>query len=275
MIFQVYTKDQILKDVDDAIKNKRAFSLIRFGDGGLKAMQSLLNNHEDNIEIISNKEGIPVEEFNRIISLWAIYANSADYIDTPTVYFNNRFWKRYKKDHIPINILTENLLKKWNIIYESIKIKTKEKKYCNPEFNWLSILNYPVNLLDILKNRKICFISIYDDIPRLSSKFDVDFHKIVGHYENQFKYSFKETIEFIEENIDNYDLWLNSSGELGRLYSGRIKELGGVVIDMGFVAQYWYNFKRPERFNRYIEPDIQNPLLMKLTRMGKRYKDFI
>jgi hypothetical protein len=124
MIFQIYTKDQILRDVDDAIKNKRSFSLIRFGDGGLKAMQSLLDNNEENIEIISNKEGIPVEEFKEIISLWAIYANSADYIDSPIVYFNNLFWKRYKKDYIPINILTTNLLKRWNIIYKSIKIKT-------------------------------------------------------------------------------------------------------------------------------------------------------
>jgi len=167
------------------------------------------------------------------------------------------------------------LLQDWYNIYKNIKINIYDKKFCNPEFNWLSILNYSLNLIEIMKDLKICFISIYDDIPIISENFDVDFKKIVAHYENQYTNSFAEVINFIEENVDKYDLWLNSSGELGRIYSGRIKELGGRVIDMGFVAQYWFDGSLPARFNKFMIPDKENKLFMQLTELGERYKEYI
>jgi hypothetical protein len=275
-MWNICNKKTIINHLNRTIENKDPFSLIRFGDGGLKMMISYIHNNIENLEIISNKEGIPIEELDNIMVLWAVFANKADYIDTPYVYEHGfKFWKRYKKDFIPINKKTNQLLKDWSILYKKIKIEVKNRLYCNPEFNWISILNYSPNLLDIMKDRKICFISVFENIPNLSSVYDVDFVQIVGHYEDQYKYSFKNVISYIEDNIDKYDLWLNSSGELGRVYSGRIKELGGRVIDMGFVAQYWYNMKRPERFNKFMIPDTNNPLLMKLTQLGEKYKGFI
>jgi len=271
MKYRISKTSEILRHLSKSIEDKSPFSLMRFGDGGLKMMNSIFKNNNKNIKIIGEKEGIPEDKIKDILNLWVKYANDADYIDTPSVYDKKYFWGRYKKEQIPINKGTARLLLKWEAVYNRCGIRTTDRRYCNPEFNWLAILNSNFNLLNLLTNKKICFISIYDNLPRLS-KFDITYKKIVGHYENQFKNSFQSTIEYINENANEYDLWLNSSGELGRVYSGRIKELGGRVLDMGFVAQYWNNFQRPERFNKFIEPDISNSLMMKLTSNGLVYK---
>jgi len=271
MKYKISQVNEILKYLDTTIKNKEPFSLIRFGDGGLKMMNAHTENNNKNISIISKKEGVPSDKFKDVILLWTKYANDADYIDTPMVYDKKYFWGRYKKDNNPINFRTQNLLNNWEKVYNNVDITTINRKYCNPEFNWLVILNDQYNLLNLMKGRKICFISVFNKINRLN-KYNIDFIQVVDHYENQYKNSFPKVMTYIEKNINKYDIWLNSSGELGRLYSGRIRELGGRVIDMGFVAQYWNNFIRPERFNNYIEPDMQNSLQMKLTTDGLKFK---
>jgi hypothetical protein len=264
----------ILKRLHNNIIHKKPFSLIRFGDGGLKMMNAINRLNENDIGIISEKEGIPFESMKSIMDLWVKYANLSDYIDTPVVYDKVNFWGRYKNKTVPINKGTQQLLYDWEIIYNKVGITTKNRLFCNPEFNWLAILNSDYNLFDVMKNRKICFISIYDNLPRLS-EFNITYHKIVGHYENQFEYSFADTIKYIESHIDDYDLWLNSSGELGRVYSGRIRELGGCVLDMGFVAQYWNNSERPLRFNKFMVPDVEKSYCMKLTSDGQMFKEAI
>jgi len=270
MKYKISKVSEILSQLELSIENNNPFSLIRFGDGGLKMMQSYTRNNVKNINMIGEKEGIPFKKMDGVLKLWAVYANKSDYIDSPSVYDKQYFWGRYKKNYVPINKGTAILLNGWEKVYNDVGILTNNRKYCNPEFNWLSILNSEENLLSLMKGKKICFISVFKKINRLKN-FNIDYIKIPDHYEDQFNNGFSNVMEFIEKNSDKYDLWLNSSGELGRLYSGRIRELGGRVLDMGFVAQYWNNFKRPERFNKFIEPDINNSLQMKLTLFGKHY----
>ncbi len=272
MKYRISRVVEILRHLHVCIEKKTPFSLIRFGDGGLKMMNSVNFNRQKNVAIIADKEGIPISEMDRIIQLWAKYANEADYIDTPAVYDKEYFWGRYKKGYNPINSRTQALLDRWENVYNDAGIITKRRQYCNPEFNWLSILDLPVNLIDIMKNKKICFISVFSDIPCLSEKFDIDFIQVVGHYENQFQNSFGMVIEYIKANANKYDLWLNSSGELGRVYSGVIKENGGRVLDMGFVAQFWDSQQRPERFKKFMMPHMEDNLKMELTDSGLKYR---
>ena len=271
MNYNISKTSEILCELEDSIIEKLPFSLIRFGDGGLKLMYSMARKNRKNVSIIGEKEGIPKKDMQNVLDLWSKYANEADYIDTPSVYDGVSFWSRYKKDFKPINSRTQLLLNDWVRIYNNIGIETNNRKYCNPEFNWLSILNHSPNLLQIMTDRKICFISVYDRLPILS-RYNITYKKIVGQYENQFKNSFLDVIDYIESHVDDFDLWLNSSGELGRIYSGRIKELGGRVIDMGFVAQYWQDYRnRPERFNKFMQPNLNNLSMIRLTQQGSNF----
>jgi len=268
----------ILQELEEAINSNKPFSLIRFGDGGIKLIHSLFYNDEEQLQKIVLKEGIPREKVVEILALWGIYANKANYIDTPEVYFSNEFWGRYKnarKKKISDNTIKR--LKMWRELYHRCGIKIDKVKYCNPEASWLSILRlFPYrNLLDIMKGKKICCISTYNYIPKLSKKYQIKYHRIVPHFENQYENSFNQTIEFINKNANNYDLWLNSSGELGRIYSGLIKDLGGRVFDTGFVIDYFVNEKIHPRLQRYIQKNPKDSKEIVLTRLGYRYKDTI
>ena len=271
MKYKIYKIKEILSDLSNKISQKEPFSLIRFGDGGLKMMNSFYHKQQKNINIICEKEGIPNNKIDDIIRLWAHYANNADYIDSPVVYDGSFFWKRYKNNYVPINTGTQILLNDWEKIYNRISINTKDRKYCNPEFNWLSILNTQNNLLNLMKNKKICFISVFDKLLRLKD-YDIEYVKVVGHHENQYKNSFKNILRYIDDHTNDYDIWLNSSGELGRIYSGRIKENGGRVIDMGFVVQYWNDFSRPARFEKFLNPCMTDSKLVSLTTNGLKFK---
>jgi len=271
----------ILNKLDNCIINKEPFSLIRFGDGGIKLMHSVLFDDVPQYQAICEHEGLPENKLVEILALWGMYANKADYIDTPEVYFTDKFWGRYKiyKDGYVKNITekTRKRLLMWKELYSGIGIKVNSVNYCNPEANWLSLLKNPPhkNLLEILKNRKICCISTYSNVPSLSKKYNIEYWKIVGHDQGHYYNSFNQTIDFINENVNKYDLWLNSSGELGRVYSGVIKDLGGRVFDLGFVIDYFVNWHIVRRLEYYLKQDPDNKMQLILTNIGENYRKYI
>ena len=87
----------IIRHLDSSIKERSSFSLIRFGDGGIKAIHSFLYRDVDQLIIISDKEGIPLNEFPMLIKKWSITARKSDYIDSQEMYFDGRFWERLRK----------------------------------------------------------------------------------------------------------------------------------------------------------------------------------
>ena len=106
-------------------------------------------------------------------------------------------------------------------------------------------------------------------------KFDVTIIKIVGHYENQYENSFREVVSIIENTANQYDFWMVAAGELGRIYTGLIKESGGRAVDIGFVAEYWIGEGIHDRFMSYLRPNWDNSLELYLTYVGKKYEDYI
>ena len=271
---KIYKVSSILKELDEAIINKNPFSIIRFGDGGIKLMHSVLYNDREQLIAICEREGLPEDRIIELIYLWGAYANKADYIDTPIVYFDNTFWGRYKRGtYKQISEKTRIRLLMWKSLYQKCGIDVNKVKFCNPETNWLSLVkNYPhKNLLNILENRKICCISTYDRISSLR-KYDINFFKIAGHNENQYENSFHDVIKYIKKNANEYDLWLNSSGELGRIYSGLIKDLGGRVFDTGFIIDYFNNYIIQDRLKSFITQNPRNKNELILTKIGYRYK---
>ena len=272
---KIYTTQEILEKLDWCIKHKKPFSHIRFGDGGIKFIHCILFKDIKQLNIIIKKEGLPAHKIIEVFELWGYYARQADFIDTPEVYFNNTFWPRIKKPNKPINKETEKKLKLWKFLYKNAEIDNEN--YCNPESNCLMILDIfgRRNIFDIMKGRKICVICTTTDIKQVLFEYNIDVVRIVKQYENQYDNSFKSVATKIKNEATKYDFWIVAAGELGRIYTGMIKEHGGRAIDLGFVIDYWLAGYLHPRFHRFISPNIGNKLELRLTEEGKQYLEYI
>ena len=267
---------EIFNDLENCIKNKKPFSLIRFGDGMLKIIFSILYNNSQSIKTICEKEGLPEgEELLKIFELWGYYARKANYIDSPEVYFSNTFWSRTGKGGRKISRGTKNKLLKWKELYYNSEFDNEN--YCNPEINFLMLIKmgYRKTLLDMMKKRKVCMITNYPKVIDKFKDYNIKIVEIVGKYNNQFYCSFKKVIKKIEEKANDYDLWIVSAGELGRVYTGLIKECGGRAFDIGSVVEFWLREEIPIRLKPYIKMDPNNSKQIKLYKEGKKYGDYL
>jgi hypothetical protein len=68
---------------------------------------------------------------------------------------------------------------------------------------------------------------------------------------------------------------LVAAGELGRIYSGLIKESGGRAVDIGFVLEYWLGQDIHPRLTHYMHRSEKNHLELELTEEGMKYIDNI
>jgi len=272
---KIFLVDDIISKLENCIKYKKPFSHIRFGDGGLKFIDAILTGDIEQLNIINLKEGLPPDKIISIYELWGYYARHADFIDSSAVYFNDTFWPRVKKPGKDINANTKVKMLNWERLYNAAEFDNKN--YCNPESNYLLILNRPghKNIFDIMKNKKIALITAIPEVKSVLGDYNIDVIPIVKHYENQYKNSFHKVMKFIKSEAKNYDFFINASGELGRIYSGTIKEFGGRVLDMGFVIEYWFKQYLHPRLKYYMTPNPNNKLELMLTTEGKKHEKWI
>jgi len=275
---KIYRVKDILEKLEYCIRHDLPFSHIRFGDGGLKYMHSILYKDLKQLDIIVEKEGIPEDSVVEVLELWGYYARKADFIDCPEVYFNKDFWPRIKKVDKPINKGTKDKLYNWKKYYYNCEIDNES--YCNPESNFLMTLrlakNRP-NILDVMRNKKICIITAKPGIKNALRAYNhyVDIVPIAGHYGNQYRKSFNDVVKNIKENARGYDFWLVAAGELGRIYSGLIKEYGGRTIDIGFVIEFWLGEELHERFEPFMKRSRDHFLETILITGGIPFKGYI
>lgn len=274
---RIFKTHKILEDLKYKIKYKNPFSIIRFGDGGLKFIDSILNNKKHKLKLISQKEGIEEDRIIELFYLWGYYARRANYIDCPEVYFSDNFWeRRNEKKNKYLSKSTLKLLQNWKYFY--IQAEFDNYNFCNPELNFLSLINFSdrPNLYTILKNKKVCIIGVYDQIEEIfKNKItkDIFFLKIEGHENQQMKNSYKKVLQFIEENAYKFDVFLVSAGEVGRVYSGKIKEFGGRSFDFGFALEYVCFKKIPDRLLKFLKPALTNNIELELKKNGLKYID--
>ena len=269
----IYKIEDILNKLENCIEYNLPFSHIRFGDGGIKYIHSLLYNDLEQLGTIVQKEGLPRHNLVEILELWGYYARQADFIDTPEVYYNGEFWPRIKKPGKPINKETDDKMRAWRDLYD--RAEFDNENYCNPESNCLMVIDIPgkKNLLDIMKDRKVCCITAKPEIKTLIP--DLTIVEIVGQWQNQYVNSFKEVVDIIKHTANQYDFWLVAAGELGRIYSGLIKEYGGRCLDIGFVIEYWLTGYIHPRFHLFINRSLNNNFELVLTDEGKKYERYI
>ena len=272
MIYQI---DDILKRLENCIRYKIPFSHIRFGDGGIKFIDSILHGDFDQLNIIMKKEGLPKNHIVEFFELWGYYARRADYIDTPEVYFNDTFWPRIKKKNKDINESTKCKMMNWRSLYHSSEFDND--RYCNPESNYLMTIRRPnrKNILDLMKDRRVALITAKPEVKHKLSKYNIDVIEIFGHYQDQYTNSYNEVSDIITNQAKNYDFWLVAAGELGRLYTGQIKESGGRAIDIGFIIEFWMGQELHPRLTYFLERNPDNRLELKLTEEGLKYIDHI
>jgi len=272
---KIYNTREILGELEEAIVQKEPFSLIRFGDGGIKLLHSLYYNDDPQLVDIIYREGLPDNKILEFVELWGRYARQANFIDTPEVYFTRKFWNKCKRGDKKVSGKTIDRMEMWKDLYS--RAEFDNERYCNPEVNYLMCLkSVENNLLSIMENRSICCISTLDTIPEPLAHYNMEFVTIVGHYENQYQHSFIKTIDIIKQYAQKYDLWLIAAGELGRIYTGLIKQLGGRALDIGFVIDYWVDSSLvPDRLLNFIKSNEENPLEFELTPEGKQYERFL
>uniref|UniRef100_A0A6M3KJ71 Putative methyltransferase n=1 Tax=viral metagenome TaxID=1070528 RepID=A0A6M3KJ71_9ZZZZ len=239
---RIATVSQILDDIEHSINNELPFSLVRFGDGGLKVFEGYLNHKE--LYTQHRQEGIPLEFFGELTDGWVRCANEANYVDSPIVYFKDEIFIKRNKTSAG----TKDLMSRWNEIHEKVGITNKN--YCNPEIgHMLFAKNCKRNLLDIIHDKSICCITNYFEAEKLLSKYvgKVTFKIIPGFFGNHYNVCFNSIMDEIKEEATKYDLWLIGAGELGRLYTGEIKRCGGRTIDIGKVFDAWVRRKLDKR----------------------------
>lgn len=266
----------IIKHLDSCIKEKSSFSLVRFGDGGIKAIHAFLFRDLEQMNIICNKEGIPLDVYPEVMIKWGDLARNSNYIDSQEMYFDDRFWPRLRKLNKPMTEKTRRRMLLWHDLYG--RLEFDNYNFCNPESNYLSVLNCGwSNILDIMKDRRICIITAKPYVKSILSSlgYDVDIVPIVGHYENQYENSYHSVMKYIEQKANSYDLWLVAAGELGRLYSGEIKRCGGRCFDIGFIIEFWMGQSIHPRLKPFMTRSLTNRLELKLTDVGRKYERFI
>lgn len=274
-VTKIFKTNEILTRLEKSITNKLPFSLIRFGDGGVKLLHALFYNDQNQLKNIAAKEGIPESKMIDVVELWGRYARQADYIDTPEVYFNDKFWVRYRKGTKHASERTFERMEMWQELY--YRAEFDNDNYCNPEVNYIACIrsNRRRNLLSIMEGRKLCLITSCPNVRLQLYKYSVEIIPIVGQYEDHYSNSFEKVIRSIEQNYNEYDLWLVAAGELGRIYSGLIKEKGGRAFDIGFVADFWYEGFVPPRLEMFLRRNPKNFLELIFTPYGERYDRYL
>ena len=267
----IHKVGEILNKLEYCIVNKKPFSHIRFGDGGIKFLHAMLFNDSKQLGSICKREGLPPEKLNEIFELWGYFARHADYIDSPEVYFDGSFWPRMRSPTKGMSIQTEERMRMWKDLYHNSEFDNEN--YCNPESNYLMVVKMGnnKNLLNLMGGRKICIITARPEVKKVLSGYNVDIIEIVGHYKNQYKNSFGNVIDIIKGTAKKYDFWLVAAGELGRIYTGTIKENGGKAIDIGFVVEFWLGTDLHPRLKLYMQRRMFSPLELVLTQFSHCY----
>lgn len=255
----VATIEKIIDDIEQVVVNKLPFSLIRFGDGGLKFIRAYFNKVP--LDAIARKEGIPLWFIDKLIKGWKRAANEADYIDSPIVYLEDKIFSKRSK----VSAGTFALMGRWIEVYELIGFKNKN--FCNPEIGYMVFAENSVkNLLPILEESNICCITSYYEIEDILEGYakSVTVKLIPEHFGNHYDVCFKAIMEEIREEANDYDLWLIGAGELGRLYSGKIKRCGGRALDIGKVFDVWATRVINKRMRLIAELSEEHELLFRI-----------
>ncbi len=127
---KLVSASEVILKFKKSVEERNPFSLIRFGDGGLKVIKAYLNRKK--LLATSRKEGIPHDFFGELVRQWVIMANDADYIDSCDFYFKDAFHK--KRAHTSRG--TKRMMYDWKALFKKVGININ-REFCSPEMGLL------------------------------------------------------------------------------------------------------------------------------------------
>lgn len=253
----IHSTKEILIDLDNHIKTKKPFSLIRIGDGCLGLLSVLKETHErtgkwagrKGFRVIRNTHrriGIPEERWQDVVDLYIQMMNEANYVGSYDAFLVDELIYKAVGD----------LCKNCKLIHRNSGIMNES--YCSPYFHYFSIVEGEMNLFDVMRGRRVmCMTDRVHVIPKLKEKSGaslIDYIFIPDnsmHFNNYFKVCAKQ----IMRKSQNYDLWLIGGGYLGKIYTGLVKKYRGRALDIGRLFSFWAGERkvdsRPKRFIKY------------------------
>jgi len=264
----ISNRKQILQDIQRHLKKEKGFSIVRLGDGDLKLIRSLFRK-EYSAKL--KQQGIPNDPkvFKKILEMYSVAMNAANYISSFDVYFHENspfYWPRNWNNKIKV-------VKKWKKVYE--KLNVHNDSYCNPDISFFLFLESEEgSLFDLLRDRKICLVTPFEQAKPLLEKFGFDVDLVLVPPRNGNHYThFNLIMEKIKRKKD-CNVFLVGAGALGRAYSHLVKQMGKVAIDIGQVFDIWVSKKRMvPRLQTLLK--MNSNLTFSLTKKGKEFQGAI
>ena len=237
----------ICEDIIQHIEDDKPFSIQRMGDA---EYSMLYDNVANGNTILSNMrsitQGIPKDKLLDVKKMLVHSANIANYVTSYDPFRPKNEWSGYfpgvKKSNITLNA--------WRWIYEKIGITNTN--YCNGDVCFHLFIEGISNLLDYLKDRRICIVTSkpntqwnlqkfgFLDVTRVSVPYQTSRQEYVEQKPeepliNMWHYDRQDIIKRdIKLCIDHgVRIYLVAAGFLAKGYCAFIKENGGIAIDIG------------------------------------------
>jgi hypothetical protein len=161
----------------------------------------------------------------------------------------------------------------WRKIYESVGITND--RFCNPEIGYLFFSNNSEkNILEIIEGKRICCITSFYGAKKVLAPYvrEISLKLIPGFFGNFYDVCYESIICEIKKEAPYYDLWLIGAGELGRIFSGMIKEFGGRSVDIGKIFDVITNKKINNRMRKIVKFSNNHNLLLTIGDKNETYK---
>jgi hypothetical protein len=250
----LYNLEYILNDIETSILQKKPFSIARLGDGDLKLLVSVQANLPNPWKF--KQQGIPLQQAGWIRNIYRNSCNNANYVSSFDLYFDGSMWPR------PMSSGMRKKIRGWKQIY--INNGIVNENHCSPEIGFLFFLDEPRNLFSILKDKRICLITCFNNVEMKLKNLGYNVNSLIipGRNQNQFR-MYHKNIKRIIRRTKNYDVFLVGAGSLGRGYSNCIKNHGGIAIDIGQVFDAWAGCLVAKRIKKFVR--MTNSLTFQLT----------
>jgi len=263
LVFQKAAKREILiNKLLEMISIKMPFSLIRLGDGegnillwGIhkKNIHTLaLNNLSKSLGLLFGKHKFEKSDYDKLYELMSLSIIESNILGLPTIHQEKKILDNPFNE--PINIRgNTGYLGVWDwLLKKDICCNTHKKIITNSHFhtvigeNISSILNnnisvslitcYPELLDSLAKNFRIKKGESFLIPPQASNTKKTPEN---SHFHDVFNDIIKE----IESKNLSGQLYLVGAGVLGKIYCAKIKQSGGMAIDVGSMMDAWIGEK--------------------------------